>query len=81
MRVPEDRDARIAELQARLRARRASLVRAPVALICLAGALYLLSRQWPDVAYALSATEPAPSRSLIAPTTVTTLPFADESRA
>jgi len=58
MRVPEDRDARIAELQARLRARRASFVRAPVALICLAGALYLASRQWPDVAYALSATEP-----------------------
>ena len=58
MRVPEDRDARIAELQARLRARRASFVRAPVALLCLAGALYLLSREWPEVAYALSPAEP-----------------------
>ena len=58
MRVPEDRDARIAELQARLRARRASFVRAPLALLCLVGALYLLSREWPDVAYALSAAEP-----------------------
>ena len=58
MRTPEHRDARIAELQARLRARRASLVRAPVALVCLVGALYLLFRELPDVRYALSSSEP-----------------------
>ncbi len=58
MRAPEHRDARIAELQARLRARRASFVRAPVALVCLLGALYLLYRELPDVAYALSSAEP-----------------------
>jgi hypothetical protein len=56
--VPEERDARIAELEAQLRARRASGVRLPVALVCLAGALYLLSRELPDVAYALSPAEP-----------------------
>ena len=58
MRTPEHRDARIAELQTRLRARRSSLVRAPVALVCLLGALYLLYREWPDVRYALSPAEP-----------------------
>ncbi|MGO8970310.1 MAG: hypothetical protein ACLQDQ_12150 [Myxococcaceae bacterium] len=57
MRAPEHRDARIAELQARLRARRASFVRAPVALVCLLGALYLLFRELPDVVYALSSSE------------------------
>ncbi len=58
MRVPQPRDARIAELEARLRAGRASLVRAPVALVCLLGALYLLYRELPDVLYALSPSEP-----------------------
>jgi len=56
--VPEERDARIAELEARLSARRAPGVRLPVALVCLTGALYLLSRELPDVAYALSPAEP-----------------------
>lgn len=58
MRVPEDRDERIAELQARLSAPRRSLVRAPVALVCLLGGLYLFWRALPDVAYALSSSEP-----------------------
>jgi hypothetical protein len=58
LRVPEERDARIAELEARLRARRASGVRLPVALSCLLGALYLLSRELPDVRYALSSSAP-----------------------
>ena len=49
---------RIEELEARLRSRRASGIRFPVALLCLAGALYLLSRELPDVAYALSPAEP-----------------------
>jgi hypothetical protein len=58
MRVPEQREARIAELETRLRAKRASGVRLPVALVCLAGALYLLSRQAPEVRYALSSKVP-----------------------
>ncbi len=58
MPVPEERDARIAELEARLRVRRAPGVRFPVALVCLTGALYLLSRELPDVVYALSPTQP-----------------------
>ena len=53
-----ERDARIAELQARLRGRRASFVRAPVALVCLLGALYLLSRGFSDVVYAVSSPQP-----------------------
>jgi hypothetical protein len=56
--VPEQREARIAELEARLRARRATGVRLPVALVCLAGALYLLVREFPDVHYALSSSVP-----------------------
>jgi hypothetical protein len=55
---PEQREARIAELEARLRARRATGVRLPVALVCLAGALYLLVREFPDVHYALSSSVP-----------------------
>jgi hypothetical protein len=54
----EPREARISELEARLRTRAASGVRLPVALFCLAGALYLLSRELPDVAYALSSAAP-----------------------
>jgi hypothetical protein len=54
----EPREARIAELEARLMAHRAPGVRFPVALLCLAGALYLLSRELPDVAYALSPSTP-----------------------
>jgi hypothetical protein len=54
----EQRDARIAELEARLRARTTPGVRLPVALVCLAGALYLLWRELPDVAYALSSAAP-----------------------
>lgn len=57
MRVPEEREARIAELEARLRTRRTSGVRFPVALLCCLGALYLLYRELPDVAYALSSKE------------------------
>jgi hypothetical protein len=56
--VPEQREARIAELEARLRARRATGVRLPVALVCLAGALYLLVRELPEVRYALSSSVP-----------------------
>jgi hypothetical protein len=51
------REARIAELEARLRSRRTSGVRFPVALLCCLGALYLLYRELPDVAYALSQRE------------------------
>jgi hypothetical protein len=58
VRVPEEREARIAELQARLRAPKTPGVRLPVALVCLLGALYLLSRELPDVRYALSSTVP-----------------------
>jgi hypothetical protein len=58
LRVPEQREVRIAELEARLRARRTSGVRLPVALVCFLGALYLLYRELPDVAYALSPAEP-----------------------
>jgi hypothetical protein len=56
--LPLEREARIAELEAQLRARRTSGVRLPVALVCLAGALYLFSRELPDVVYALSPPEP-----------------------
>ena len=55
---PDEREARIAELQAQLRARRASYVRGPVALVCLLGTAYLLFREMPDASYALSASEP-----------------------
>jgi hypothetical protein len=54
----QQRDARIAELEARLRARTTPGVRLPVALVCLAGALYLFWRELPDAAYALSPTSP-----------------------
>ena len=54
MRVPE-RDTRIAELEARLRSPRRAGVRFPVAVVCCLGALYLLYRELPDAAYALSA--------------------------
>jgi hypothetical protein len=54
----QPRDARIAELEARLRARTTPGVRLPVALVCLAGALYLLFRELPDVSYALSSASP-----------------------
>jgi hypothetical protein len=54
----QQRDARIAELEARLRTRTTPGVRLPVALVCLAGALYLLWRELPDVAYALSSASP-----------------------
>lgn len=56
----EPREARIAELEARLVAHRAPGVRFPVALLCLSGAVYLLSRELPDVAYALSSSTPLP---------------------
>jgi hypothetical protein len=54
----QPRDARIAELEARLRTRSAPGVRLSVALVCLLGALYLLFRELPDVAYALSSATP-----------------------
>jgi hypothetical protein len=54
MRVPNERDARIAQLESRLRAKAAPLLRAPVALVCVLGALYLLWGQIPEVRYALS---------------------------
>jgi hypothetical protein len=54
----QPREARIAELEARLRAQRAPGVRLSVALVCLVGALYLLWRELPDVAYALSSATP-----------------------
>jgi len=54
VRVPE-RDTRIAELEARLRSPRRAGVRFPVAVVCCLGALYLLYRELPDAAYALSA--------------------------
>ena len=54
----QQRDARIAELEARLRTRATPGVRLPVALVCLLGALYLLWRELPDVAYALSPASP-----------------------
>jgi hypothetical protein len=54
----QQREARIAELEARLRARTTPGVRLPVALVCLAGALYLLWRELPDVVYALSSASP-----------------------
>jgi hypothetical protein len=54
----QPREARILELENRLRAQRAPGVRLPVALVCLTGALYLLWRELPDVAYALSSVAP-----------------------
>jgi hypothetical protein len=54
MRVPNERDARIAQLESRLRGKAVPLVRAPVALVCCLGALYLLWGQLPDVRYALT---------------------------
>jgi hypothetical protein len=54
----QQREARIAELEAGLRARTIPGVRLPVALVCLAGALYLFWRELPDVAYALSSASP-----------------------
>jgi hypothetical protein len=56
--VPDERDTRIAELERRLRARNAAGIRAPVALICLLGSLYLLWRELPDAAYAVSSSQP-----------------------
>lgn len=56
--MPDPRDTRIAELEKRLRARGAVGVRAPVALLCLVGSLYLLSRELPDAAYALRPGQP-----------------------
>jgi hypothetical protein len=56
--VPDERNTRIAELERSLRARNAVGIRAPVALICLLGSLYLLWRELPDAAYALSASQP-----------------------
>ncbi len=53
----EARVARIAELERRSR-RRVTGVQLPVALVCLAGSLFLLVRQAPAVAYYFASTEP-----------------------
>jgi hypothetical protein len=54
----QPREARIVELESRLRSRRTGGVRLSVSLVCLLGALYLLWRELPDVAYALSSATP-----------------------
>ena len=54
----QPRDARIAELETRLRAQRTAGVRLSVALVCLLSALFLLWRELPDVAYARSPAAP-----------------------
>jgi hypothetical protein len=53
----EARAARIAELERRTR-RRATGVQLPVALVCLAGSVFLLVRQAPAVAYYFASAEP-----------------------
>jgi hypothetical protein len=53
----EARAARIAELERKTR-RRATGIQLPVALVCLAGAIFLLVRQAPAVAYYFGSTEP-----------------------
>jgi hypothetical protein len=54
----QPREARIAQLETRLRAQRTAGVRLSVSLVCFVGALYLLWRELPDVAYALSSATP-----------------------
>jgi hypothetical protein len=54
----QPREARIAELEARLSARHRPGVRLSVSLVCLAGGLFLLWRELPDVRYALSTPTP-----------------------
>lgn len=54
----QERDARIAELEAKLSKGRPVGVRAPVALICILGALFLVWLNRHDVAYFFSEREP-----------------------
>jgi len=53
----EARDERIAQLERSTR-RRVTGVQLPVAILCLAGALFLLVREAPDVAYVFGSREP-----------------------
>lgn len=55
--IRAEREERIRELEARQR-RRPPAVRAPVALVSIAIALLIFSREWPDVAYFFSPREP-----------------------
>jgi len=56
--TPDPRRERIEELERRLRTRGGAGLRAPVALFCLAGALFLLWRELPDARYAVSPAVP-----------------------
>lgn len=58
MRTPDERRERIAELEERLRSPGGAGLRAPVALFCLVGALYLLWRELPEALYAVSPAVP-----------------------
>ena len=53
----EARDERIAQLERSTR-RRVTGVQLPVAVLCLAGTLFLLAREAPDVAYVFASREP-----------------------